>query len=534
MSFRKLALFYWVAFYLAVTVLRSQQIGPVNEEVDISQFNHVIYVMSGQKLSLKNNADRGSRLNPFTSINEAVLFANKITKYNEKTAILVASGNYEVSETMVLSPNIHLYGGFSDDGVWQRDIFNHPTYLIGVGDKRIIILSESTKIDGFVISGARFRGKGAAVYISSASAEISNNIFINNGTLSPKNWKPKYLHQQANDGGAICVENYASPIIRNNLFVDNKTETGRGAAIAVNNYCSPQIIGNVFIGNISGLNDPMRSSDGAAISLFNWCSGIVANNIFISNSAISKNDGGAIFTALWCSPVINGNIFVNNKSDDDGGAIFIGGQEHRYDRPFDPIPPEDKFYVKVINNLFIYNKNITPKKNNPDGAVRFTMNVRGEFIGNIFAHNSGLQFQNSHVKLSRNIILDNLSLVQSGDEFCEFVLTDNILLEPPKLNAQGVDSSDNVAIIKDGVNFIDDSFEIKPISAKFNPNTYTTILVVDMNNRDIDLVNRVVNYNSKWSVIKKSGEDYIELWGDFSDALYLYILPTYKYKIKTK
>ncbi|MCB9207354.1 MAG: hypothetical protein H6611_08645 [Ignavibacteriales bacterium] len=71
---------------------------------------------------------------------------------------------------------------------------------------------------------------------------------------------------------------------RNLLFINNKTENGRGAAIAFNGNCNPLIINNVFLNNIAGLDDTMRSSDGGAVSLFNWCKGTI-KEIFLGNKS---------------------------------------------------------------------------------------------------------------------------------------------------------------------------------------------------------------------------------------------------------
>ena len=87
----------------------------------------------------------------------------------------------------------------------------------------------------------------------------------------------------------------------------------------------------------------MRSSDAGAVSIFNWSDAVIEGNLFISNIADSKNDGGAIFIALWSSAKVNNNLFVDNHSGDDAGALFVGGQEHRYGGlPLDPIPPKDQ------------------------------------------------------------------------------------------------------------------------------------------------------------------------------------------------
>jgi hypothetical protein len=141
--------------------------------------------------------------------------------------------------------------------------------------------------------------------------------------------------------------NGASPQIENNLFVGNTTEVGRGGAVACHGKASPAIVRNVFLSNEAGQKDPMRSSDGGAISAFDHSHPEIRENLVIGNKALSRNDGGGIFVALWSSPVISGNLIVGNSATDDAGGLFVGGQEHRYGVPLDPVPPAAHFLVRV-------------------------------------------------------------------------------------------------------------------------------------------------------------------------------------------
>jgi len=500
----------FILLFLNTSTALAQPKGPSTEKINFSEFKHIIYVS-------KND------------IYQAISIAKKIKHENEKVAILVATGDYILNETIEIPENIHLFGGFSNDGKWKRDITKYPTKLIGKENTRMLILSDKTVIDGFIIINAKFRGKGSAIYVNSSSPVISNNIFINNKTLSPPNWKPKYLHEIANDGGAIYCENGASPIIRNNIFAENQTETGRGGAIAFHNECNPIVINNIFINNKTGLNDPMRSSDGGAISLFKWCKGTIKNNIFLSNSALSKNDGGAIFAALWCSPLIKNNLFINNYADDDGGAIFTGGQEHRYDKPPDPIPNENEFYIKIINNIFVSNK--TPKTSNADGAIRFTMNARGEFVNNITYYNNGLKFDNCEIYILENKILDDVSFEKKENNFGKFILKNNILLG--KLNSTNASPSYENNILKNQANLTSDSLTLKIISSKFDPLNYSTKLKTLNQNFPKDIINRIVKANNKWGVIKNLSENYIEVWGNLEGISSICILPSFELKTKS-
>ena len=64
------------------------------------------------------------------------------------------------------------------------------------------------------------------------------------------------------------ILNGARPEIAHNYFVNNSTECGRGGALAVDIGANPVVRNNVFANNRAGLDDPMRSSDGGAVSWF--------------------------------------------------------------------------------------------------------------------------------------------------------------------------------------------------------------------------------------------------------------------------
>ncbi|MFC2140051.1 right-handed parallel beta-helix repeat-containing protein, partial [Bacteroidota bacterium] len=309
-------------------------IAPKTIEVDISNYDKVIYVSS----STDDSKGNGSKEEPYSTITKAVSTAVE----GELTAVLVAGGRY-TEDDIKLKDGVSIFGGY-DNTEWIRDIYRNKTEIAAEGKGRVIIAADNLTIDGFTITEGKYRGSGGAVYFISSSPTLSNNIFTTNLTQKPIPWNPKYWHETANDGGAVYFEDGANPIIENNIFMKNKTENGRGAGLACNNS-KPIIRNNIFFDNIAGLDDPMRSSDGGAISIFDWCDAEITGNVILSNYALSSNDAGGIFVALWSSARIENNLFVDNQAADDAGALFVGGQEHRYDSPLDTIPSADKFYV---------------------------------------------------------------------------------------------------------------------------------------------------------------------------------------------
>ena len=505
--------------------------GPRTENIDTTMFEKIFYVSQNAGSDVNGI---GTAENPWQSIQYTL---SRISDASEtlKTAIFISSGEYK-EPTIDMKEYVFMYGGFEDKS-WRRDITKNRTVIRGSEKRRIFIGKDNTLLDGFVIIDGLTRGKGAGIFCEGTSPTITNNVFMNNKTLRPDPWQPKYWHELTHDGGAIHCEHGASPIIEHNLFLKNYTENGRGAAVSFYKKCSGTIAHNVFMQNVSGLDDIARSSDGGAVSVFDWCDPLIENNVFIENEALANNDAGAMFVALWSSPKIRHNLFIGNQCGDDAGALFVGGQEHRYDRPLDPLPSEQDFYVSISENVFVGNSN--PSKNS--GAMRFTMESRGEFVNNIVAHNHGIYFQRSEVRIMNNTILDNFLFVETKEGLQTGLIQNTILwanvdIQTPvtikycdtrsHIDGEGNFSADPL--------FEDDWIELSAAMTHYSHVTnQTEIYVPGINLERNALANRVVNDNDRWGVIHSNDMNLIRIWGDFSDKVSYKVLPTYSLSAKS-
>jgi hypothetical protein len=320
--------------------------------------------------------------------------------------ILVAAGIYRENE-LPLVPGVALYGGF-DPSFRQRDIVRYATVIDGGGRGRLFQCAEGAIVDGFRLQGGAARGPGGAILCDGLSPELSNNVWQGNRTLAPAGWKPRYLHEDAHDGGAVACLNGCRALIRANLFRGNRTEIGRGGALAAVR-AAPRILENVFFDNEAGLKDPMRSSDGGAVSLYDRSHAEFAGNVVLSNRALNRNDAGGLFVALWSAPRIAGNVFAGNYGDDDGGALFVGGQKHHYETPLDPLPPAEVFTVRIEGNLFAGNRNSSGNS----GAFRITMESRAVLARNLTVENEGVYFQRSEIRALGNVFLDDVRVTET-------------------------------------------------------------------------------------------------------------------------
>jgi hypothetical protein len=474
-----------------------------------------------------DQAGDGSAAKPWKSIQHAVSMIEDAAA-DRKFAIFAAAGDYS-GDTLKMKEYVDIYGGFSSQ--WERDILAFRTTLDGEGERRVVIGADHARLDGFEIRDGRIRGTGAAILCQGVSPHLTNNWFVGNQTLGPQPWNPKLIHETANDGGAVYCSEGASPDIQNNLFSGNLTENGRGAAIAMDRKCGGRIANNVFFRNTTGLKDPMRSSDGGAVSIFRWSNPVVENNLFLSNRADSKNDGGGLFVALWSAPRIEDNVFVDNWASDDAGGLFVGGQEHRYDQPLDPLPPADRFFVSIKNNVFVGNRNTSRNS----GAMRMTMESRGEFISNVVVNNQGIYFQRSEVAVMDNVILDDFRFIETKEGLKPGRITRNLIWGDFELSTEAPVSFCNMrdAYPGDGnisspPTFVPDRIELFADVVKFDRKQhFSTVFTSEAGYAAGELVGRIVRAGGKWGVVKSNRATSIEVWGEISGETHLTVLPTY-------
>ena len=501
------------------------QTGPQTAEVDLERYAEVVYVSTSTGQDSRRG---GSKEHPWATIGYAL---SRVEGEPRPVAVLVAAGSY-AEHAIQLLEEVDLYGGY-DPETWKRDVWRHRTILDAGRRGRVLVAADRSLLDGFEVTGGTIRGKGAGILIDGVSPVLSNNFFTGNKTLGPENWAPRHLHETAHDGGAVYCRNGGNPVFVRNVFFGNRTENGRGAAIAYDGRCNGKITGNVFVDNVAGLEDPMRSSDGGAISVFRWSSPVIADNVVLGNAAINKNDGGGIFVALWSSAKVHDNVIVDNEAGDDAGGLFVGGQEHRYDAPLDPLPDAGNYYVEVTGNRFFGNRNSSRNS----GATRITMETRGLVARNLAALNYGFYVQRSEIEAVNNTILEDLLWIETKEGLGPGIFRGNIVLGGFELDTgmavtnslfrDGYPGSGNR---KGAPDFIDDGMDLRVLTASYSRRDFQTTLTVADSLAGDGLDNRVVVSGDHWGVIRSSYGHTITLWGDLSGATRLIVLPTYRQK----
>ena len=510
------------ALFFGISIAAAQK-GPITTVVDVKSYGTLVYVSAARGSDEKG---KGSRSLPWASVSKALAAAKKIKK---PVAVLVAGGEYQ-EKTLTMVTGVDLFGGYRD-GDWSRDIWSNRTILDGEGKHRILIADNKATLDGFEVRNGAVRGAGAGIFIKGKSPIISNNFFIGNKTLAPKDWAPKYWHETANDGAAVYCTKGGNPEIHHNIFIGNETENGRGAGIAFDDQCNGAITRNVMMNNVTGLDDPMRSSDGGAISIFNRSSPVIADNIILGNKALAHNDGGGVFVALWSSVKIRDNLIIGNVAGDDAGGLFVGGQEHRYDAPLDKLPPKKDFYVEVFGNIFYGNKN----SSHSSGALRITMETRGLIENNIAALNEGFYIQRSDLLIEHNTILENFIFIETKKGLKPSIFKNNIVWGSVDYNTKAKvtdslfrDGFKGKGNIKGSPSFIDDVLSLSPLSSSYSKRDFQTKILLPGPHATKNLVGRVVVSGDRWGVIKSVSGNSLTVWGDLAGAAQLTVVSAYR------
>jgi len=494
---------------------------------DTDQYHQTHYVSATTGSDANGNGTRGR---PWASIRHALDQIDD-ARLSNRQAILVAKGEYG-GKTLQMEEYVHLYGGFAPVS-WDRDIHDHLSILDGGERHRIMKGADYAKVDGFVFQNGVVRGNGGAIMCNSTSPVISNNEFRKNRSLAPDDWDPEFIHEIANDGGAVAAINGAAPRILNNLFVNNETEVGRGAGVAAHNRAAPVIAYNVFLHNVAGTDDPMKSSDGGAISSAWYSPSDIYYNVIIGNrteGANDGNDGGGIFSELWSSVNIAGNLIINNLAYDDGGGVYLSGQKHHYITESDPVLPKERYLTKMAGNVIVGNSNTN---GGHDSGFRFTNDTRVEFDRNItYANFDGLDFRRSMVTGRNNIFMDNV-MVRDSDQAARFY--DSLIMgelrdtsEVDLINSKVLKTSPEPDSDAFERIFKEDGFMLKINEAQFEPDRYVTILTIgDTMGHPESLSNRIIKLDDRWSTVKSTDTHSIIIWGKFEDVRTAEILPSF-------
>ncbi|PKO15700.1 MAG: hypothetical protein CVU39_09250 [Chloroflexi bacterium HGW-Chloroflexi-10] len=469
---------------ITLILISGLSINPVLADIHLQESGDVWYVSQ-----IGNNSDGSSWDKAFTGLQAALSVAVSGDE------IWVAAGVYTPGlsqiDSFYLLPGVALYGGFAggESSLAERNWVTNPTILSGdidgndintdgnhiaetpadiVGgnnyhvvfaDGSITPITESTILDGFIITAGKANGSnpnewGGGFYCIGAgsgkecSPSFRNVTFSGNtadyggamynygllGASSPSLTNVTFSGNTADYGGAMY--NYgsyggvSSPNLVNVTFLGNSA-ANKGGAMLNDGYkgtSSPSLNHVTFSGNSADYFGGAMVNDG---SVGGTSRPSLTNVTFSGNSA--GNLGGAIFNFGLqgaSSPILNNVSFSGNTANIDGGAMFNDGTDGGASSP---ILNNVSFSGNSANNfggaMFNYGtdgasspilNNVIFSGNTADtGGAMYNFGVQGAsspilnnvtFSGNLAANKGGAMFNNGSVGGASSPTLNNVIL----------------------------------------------------------------------------------------------------------------------------
>jgi len=252
--------------------------------------------------------------------------------------IRVASGLYPLTETLVITKNVRLLGGW-DSNYTHRTVASSVVNAYNNGTVMVISNMSTTTVDGFTISagfqatdeGGGIRivggssptirhnlithnvvsytagsnyGFGAGIYVQDSSPIIEDNDIISNTARGGSSG--------AGGGGGIYSQN-SDTIIRGNRIVNNMVEGYAGGGLYLYSGGSAVVSGNLIEANV------VQGYYGGGIADRQPSNNRYENNVIVDNSAPF---GGGFYDYNTSATIVNNTIVGNNRQGGGEGIAI--------------------------------------------------------------------------------------------------------------------------------------------------------------------------------------------------------------------
>jgi hypothetical protein len=222
-------------------------------------------------------------------------------------------------------------------------------------------------------SRRRMRGLdgGAIGLVNYANADIRNNLFQANET--------EIGYGGAIGASHDCLPVIAHNVFwANRAGVNDRNETlsGNGGAVSLLFSSRAAIFHNLFVEN-----DALGGSDGGALFMEYFCWPEIRNNAFLNNHA--GDDGGGLDNQKFSYPKLRANLFYGNRADGSGGGFHLDDAVIEMENNVFAYNRAEKQaggfggthgWYRALNNTVAYNEA------GQDGGGIHTVNVKNPFL----------------------------------------------------------------------------------------------------------------------------------------------------------
>jgi parallel beta-helix repeat protein len=220
----------------------------------------------------------------------------------EDDEIRVAEGTYAdvtaregVTQVVYISKTVTLRGGYATNDWSTSNPVRHPTILDGVGRGRVLHITGDANtnpvVEGFRITRGFADSDGGGIYVSGATATISNNLVLSNSA--------KY------NGGGVYLDSSKARIISNTIE-GNSSDLGGGLHLEASNARMDRNTVSGNVGKSVGGGVYLSDSSGASLT---------ANKI---TGNIADDYGGGL-RLLRSDATLDGNIITFNAAEEGAG-----------------------------------------------------------------------------------------------------------------------------------------------------------------------------------------------------------------------
>ncbi|MBR0075296.1 MAG: hypothetical protein IJP96_06045, partial [Synergistaceae bacterium] len=292
----------------------------------------------------------------FSSINDALNFANNPQDYIDKRFPSTDSDDYKVGEDDFSNIEIKLENGIAGGTVKLSDYGSLPATLTITGNSQTI--SETISVDQryFVLDKS-----GITVSINNLTLngrESFGGINISNGTVSLTG--VTFTNCTSDNGGAIYTSN--GTITVDGCTFNTNTATADGGAMCIAGGTLTFTNSNIFTSNTAATN-------GGAVAVKSGSVTFPSGTEFTTNNAVY---GGALYSSTTGTLTVDADVTFTNNTATNGATIYIA-----------------KGTANI--NSDITGVNITTKTTN-GGAVYVydgTVNINGNLNTNIVSGDGG-------------------------------------------------------------------------------------------------------------------------------------------------
>jgi gliding motility-associated-like protein len=238
--------------------------------------------------------------------------------------------NFEGNKSLSTTAGAVLMNSSSASASFNECTFSNNTALTNGGGISNA-LGTTVNVTNCTFSNNTAGGSGGGIYFTTGTLNLTGStfsankansaagVYLGTSTLASTITEVSFLNNEASTTAGALYLNANSPQMRNVKFIGNKAATSGGAIYlfgVTGNLASPVLINNLFYNNESNTN----AGGGAGIYVSTSAAPIIHNATFFANKAVYR--GGAIYVSSTGSATVYNSISYKNTAGETASGDF--------------------------------------------------------------------------------------------------------------------------------------------------------------------------------------------------------------------